>query len=133
MDVIEITRQLGQAIQQDPVYIRYALCKEQNDQDSELQNLIGEFNLNRIALNNELSKEDKDEAKVQEYNKKLRDSYNLVMQNQNMIAFNEAKVQMDQLINRVNGIIALCVEGQDPETCEPSACSGSCATCGGCH
>ena len=70
---------------------------------------------------------------MQEYNKKLRDSYNLVMQNQNMIAFNEAKVQMDQLINRVNGIIALCVEGQDPETCEPSACSGSCATCGGCH
>ena len=47
MDVIEITRQLGKAIQADERYIDYVNAKSRNDEDKELQELIGEFNLIR--------------------------------------------------------------------------------------
>ena len=55
------------------------------------------------------------------------------MQNPNMAAYNVAKEEMDKLLARINSVIGLCVNGEDPATCEPSECTGSCASCGGCH
>ena len=47
MDIIKITRELGKAIQADERFIAYNAAKLANDNDEELQNLIGEFNLKR--------------------------------------------------------------------------------------
>ena len=47
MDAIQAVRELGKAIQEDERYIEYAKAKKANDEDTELQNLIGEFNLIR--------------------------------------------------------------------------------------
>lgn len=134
MDVIEITRQLGVALQQDETYIKYAIAKEKNDQDKDLQNLIGEFNLLRLTLNNELNNENKDDEKIKEINQKLKDCYNTIMQNKSMAAFNNAKNELDTLIKKINAIIELSIKGEDPLTCEPdTSCSGSCSSCSGCH
>lgn len=136
MDVIEITRQLGTAIQEDARYIAYSVARETNDNDTVLQDLIGEFNLQRMALNTEVSKEEKDEAKVAELDSKLRELYGTIMANENMVKFNDAKTAMDELVSSVNGIISMAIEGEDPLTCDPSAssCGSDCGSCGGsCH
>ena len=54
-------------------------------------------------------------------------------QNEHMADFTMAKQGMDKLVNDINAIIGMCCDGEDPDTCEISACTGSCATCGGCH
>lgn len=133
MNVIELTRELGKAIQADPAYAAYNAARQKNDADEELQKLIGEFNMGRMQLNREMSKTDKDQDKIAEMNLKIRELYGKIMENPNMAAFNEAKSDFDDLMIRVNGILQLCANGQDPETCEPSNCTGSCSTCGGCH
>ncbi len=133
MNVIELTRELGKAIQADPAYAAYNAARQKNDADEELQKLIGEFNMGRMQLNREMSKTDKDQDKIAEMNLKIRELYGKIMENPNMVAFNEAKSDFDDLMIRVNGILQLCANGQDPETCEPSNCTGSCSTCGGCH
>lgn len=135
MNVMELTRQLGAAIQEEDTYIRYQMARQANDEDEELQGKIGEFNLLRMSLSNELSKSDdeKSQSKVEELNKSLQEMYGQIMQNPNMAAYNAAKEAMDQLLNRVNSILMLCVNGEDPATCEPSECTGSCSSCGGCH
>lgn len=137
MDIIETTRQLGAAIQQDETYINYMLAKEKNDHDTELQELISEFNLLRIKLNNEFNGDnEKDDEKVKKINQDLKDCYNKIMQNENMTLFNDAKAELDALIKKINGIIELSIEGQDPFTCEPDdggSCGGSCSSCSGCH
>lgn len=135
MDIIEITRQLGAAIQQEPVYIEYQLAKEENDKDEALQSLIGEFNLLRMSLGNELGKEDpqKSQSKIDSLNDQLKELYGKIMENPSMVKFNQTKTKLDQIVNRINSIITLCINGDDPETCEPSECSGSCGSCGGCH
>ena len=75
-----------------------------------------------------------DQDKIKEYNDELKRVYGLVMTNPNMIAYNEAKSAMDQLLAEVNDLVTQCVNGEDPDTVQPSAgCTGSCATCGGCH
>ena len=135
MDVIEATRALGKAIQEDERYKAYMKAKEANDNDAELQQLIGEFNLKRQNMQLEMSKEpeQQDKDKLQQMNKDLQESYEKVMGNANMANFAIVKSAVDQMLQEVNGIIGLCCDGEDPETCQPHSCGSDCSTCGGCH
>lgn len=135
MTVIELTRELGKALQQDARYAAYYAAKEANDNDSELQQLITDFNMGRSSLNQEMSKAEKNPEKIAKINEEVRNLYGKIMGNPNMVAYNSAKADMDDLLNQINTIITLCANGEDPATCEAKAhsCSGSCSTCGGCH
>lgn len=137
MDAIKAARELGKAIQADERYVRYNEAMKANDADMELQELIGEFNLARqnVALEMSKSKEEQNKEKLDTQNKEMQRLYTLVMQNEHMADFTIAKADMDKLLQEINGIIALCCDGEDPDTCEvqTGGCSGSCSTCGGCH
>ncbi len=135
MDVIKAARNLGAAIQADEKYKVYMEAKKKSDEDKDLQALIGEFNMARMNIDAEINKEEneRDQDKIREFNVTLRQIYGKVMCNDSMIEFNKAKNDFEGLLRHMNGIIEMCCEGADPETCEPSECTGSCATCGGCH
>lgn len=134
MDIIEKARELGKLIQQEDSYIKLQEVQKCADADTELQNSIGEFNLKRMAINNEASKSDRDQDKLTQLNNEMREVYSKIMSNENMIAYNEAKDNFDVIANRVLAIVQQSAEGADPETADYSAsCSGSCDSCGGCH
>lgn len=134
MDIIEKARELGKLIQQEESYIALQKAQADADADMELQNLIGDFNMKRMSINNEASKKDKDSAKLALLNSQMREDYSKIMSNKNMIAYNEAKDAFDMVANRVLAIVQQSAEGADPETADysTSSCSGSCSTCGGC-
>ena len=134
MDLIKQAREMGKAIQASEEYAKLQAAQALNDNDEGLQDLIGRFNLKRMELNNLLAADEKDEEKVNKANADLRQLYQDVMNNPNMVAYNEARNAMDALMNQVTSILSMCVNGEDPDTCEPaSGCTGSCSTCGGCH
>lgn len=134
MDIIELAREIGRQIQKDETYLKFQVAKQQSDEDQELQDLIGEFNLKRMAINNEASKEDKDNEKLIELNKELRHVYALIMKNERMTNYNSAKTELDSKLARVMAIIQQSFEGADPETADYNAsCGGDCSSCGGCH
>lgn len=134
MDIIEMTRELGKAIQQDERYKVYMAAKEANDKDEELQKLIGDFNLKRMNINQEMSNPEKSEERLKKLDEELKAIYAQIMGNDGMIAFNTAQNELEQLIGDINQIVTMCANGEDPDTCEiQHGCSGSCSTCGGCH
>lgn len=135
MDIIELTRELGRKLQQEDVYLKYQLAKQAADEDEILQNLIGEFELKRIAINKETSKEQSEQnsEKLITLNKEMRAVYAKIMTNEKMINYNDTKDSYDILMKRISAIIQQSSEGEDPDTADySSSCSGSCATCGGC-
>ena len=133
MDIIEMTRELGKALQQDDRYIAYTLAKQVNDEDAELQADIKKFEELRIEITTEMTKSDKDGDKLQQLDAQVKEVYEKVMANTNMKVFMAAQTALEALVNNMNQIISLCANGENPETCQPSSgCSGSCATCGGC-
>ena len=134
MDIIEKARELGKLIQQEESYIALQKAQADADADMELQNLIGDFNMKRMSINNEASKKDKDSDKLALLNSQMREDYSKIMSNKNMIAYNEAKDAFDMVANRVLAIVQQSAEGAVPETADysTSSCSGSCSTCGGC-
>lgn len=134
MTIIEATRILGEAIQSDERFVAFAKAKLDNDNDEALQKNIGEFNIVRMNLDNELSADDKNEDKIKELNEELRKIYTEIMTSKSMLDYNTAKAGVDAIMGDVNSMISQIMEGADPKTVEPeTACSGSCATCGGCH
>lgn len=134
MDLIALARQMGHAIQEEKAYKDLRTAQTAADNDKELQDLIGEFNLKRMAINNEACKEERDEEKLRSLNEEMRASYTKIMQNENMIAYNDAKTALDTVMQRVMAIITQSAEGEDPDTTDFSpSCTHDCSTCGGCH
>ncbi|MBR1898680.1 MAG: YlbF family regulator [Oscillospiraceae bacterium] len=134
MNVLELARQLGHAIQQDERYIAYTLAKQANDEDEALQNLIQAFELKRMELQMALGKEEKDQEAIAQLNDVVKEIYQRIMQSPKMMVYNAAKQGYDQLQNEVNTIISMSLSGADPDQIDPetAGCTGSCSTCGGC-
>ncbi len=136
MSVIEKARELGMALQEDERYSRYRAAKLANDKDESLQKNIAEFNRTKMELNIEMAKDDKDTDAITRLNSKLNSIYKEVTENPNMIAFEAASSEIDDILGSINYIVTCAANGGDPMTCPDSPpaseCSGSCATCGGC-
>ena len=64
MDCIDLFKKAAAALQTDPRYLELDAARRENDMDEELQNMIGEFNLARLDLNNESAKAETDAARV---------------------------------------------------------------------
>lgn len=137
MTVIELTRQLGAAIQQDDRYKAYEEARKANEADNALNELIGKINLIQMSYQNEAAKgEEADSAKMEDFAKEFEELYREIMLNGNMVKFEAAKTAVDDMMNEIMGILACCVDGQDPATCTPQHehhCDGSCGSCDGCH
>lgn len=134
MDIIKKTRELGKELQKDNRYLEYISAKQANDNDEQLQNMIHEFEMKRIEISMESGKKEKDDSRIDTLNTELQNMYAEIMQNENMINFSAKRDEMDALLSEINGIITMCANGADPDTCEVSHdCGGDCSSCGGCH
>ncbi len=135
MDVIEHAREIGRLIQADDRYVALKLAQQASDEDGDLQKLIGDFNLKRLAINNESTAEQPDNEKLAQYNRELREVYAQIMSNEHMKAYEAAKNALDALTQRVQAIILKSIEGEDPDTADytEAQCGGDCGHCSGCH
>lgn len=131
--VINATRSLGKILQTDSRFTRYMQAQQANDNDAQLQDMITKFHDTRLALNNEMSKADKDQDAITALDSQLKEVYGEIMANENMVELSAAKDEMETLLTFVNQIITGASNGQDPDTIEFSAsCGGSCSSCAGC-
>ena len=134
MTLIEQARALGAALQQEESYKRLDTLAKKADNDTNLQNKLGEFNMLRQSLSAEMAKTDKDAETMTSLDKQIRELYDEIMAMPAMVEYNSAKDELDKLLQSINYIITCAANGQDPMTCPetPPHCGGSCATCGGC-
>ena len=133
--ILQLAKDLGHAMQAEESFMKMRAAQETADADGELQPLIGEFNLKRMAINEEASKEEPDAEKQRALNVEIREIYAKVMENPSMQAYNDAKTAFDQISRAVTTIINMSMQGLDPDTYDENAgCSGDCSACGGgCH
>ena len=126
---------LAVQLQADPRCEAVKAAAAAADADEALQNMISEFNLKRIAINNEESKpaEEQSAEKLRDLNTELRSIYASVMANEHMMAYQNAQGELETLVNKMHLAINLAAQGQDPNQAAQEGCTGNCGTCGGCH
>ncbi len=132
MSLEKLTRELGKAIQQDERYFAMQNAIKANEADAGLNELMSKIQLIQVSYQHEASKENPDEGKMQAYDEEFRGVYTQIMMNPNMQAYEKARKDIDELMNYLTGILAMCVNGDDPDTCDPTAhsCGGDCGSCG---
>lgn len=133
-----LTRQLGQAIQDDERYINFIKARENNEKDEELKNLLGQVQLIHMNYGREAQKGDNaSEEKLDGYEKEFNEVFSKVKNHPVMVKYENARDELDSLMKFVTGILSMCAVGEDPQTCSPTAqagsCSGDCSSCGGCN
>ena len=121
MDCIDLFKRAAVALQTDSRYLVLDQTRKANDKDEELQNLIGEFNLARMDLNNEIGKSERNDARIAELNEKVNSLYGQIMGNEGMVAYNEAKRDCENLVNYIDAIINTAMNGGDPMTVQQNA------------
>jgi cell fate (sporulation/competence/biofilm development) regulator YlbF (YheA/YmcA/DUF963 family) len=133
--LLELAKDLGHEIQKDPRFIRAQMAQVKADEDAGLQELIGEFNLKRMAINAESAKseEEQDKEKLLQLNAEIREAYAKVMANESMAEYQAAKAELDQVVNGIGAIINMAAQGLNPDDYEEHSCGGNCSSCGGCH
>ena len=136
MELEKMARQLGAAIQQDEAYLNFEKARLANEADEELNDLMGKIRLIQMSYQVEAAKDEPDEDKMNGFNQEFQGVYSQIMANKNMQEYEKARQAVDDMMNEITGILAMCVQGEDPATCDPHAehnCSGECGSCGGCH
>ena len=132
MSLEKLTRELGKAIQLDERYLAMQKAIEANEKDTALNELMSKIQLIQVSYQHEASKEEPNEEKMKAYDEEFRGVYTEIMMNPNMQAYEKARQDIDELMNYLTGILAMCVNGDDPDTCDPKVhqCGGDCS---GCH
>ena len=135
MTVIEMARELGKKIQQEESYILLNTAQKAVEDDENLQEKIAEFNMKRYELTQEITKADRDDKKIEELDKVVRELYDAATNHEKMLAYNNAQDEFNEMFEFVLHIIQMSATGDDPDTIEKpeqGGCSGDCSSCGGC-
>ena len=112
MDCIDLFKKAAAAMQTDPRYLELDAARRENDNDQELQGLIGEFNLKRLDLNNESAKPEPDTAHVAELNQQVNDLYTQIMSSEGMVRYNTAKKECEAMVSHIDAIINTAMHRQ---------------------
>lgn len=128
-EIIELAKKIGQMLKDSEEFKKYEEVKARYETDSELQMQIGEFNLRKMAVMNEMEKEDKDNEKFERLQNEMRQAYKTAMSNPLMGEFMKTKESFESLVNNVYSIINYQITGETG-SCDKSKCA-SCG--GGCH
>lgn len=92
--------------------------------------------MKRYELTQEVTKKDRDDAKVDELDKLVRQMYDDITNNEKMAAYNKAQDEFNDMFEYVLHILQMAATGDDPDSIEKpeegSGCSGDCGSCGGC-
>ncbi len=129
MEIFELAAELGKALKNDERLVRLENAKKAYEGDKDLQKLMIEYEVQQKALQHEITKEERDTMFIDVIQKRIDELYRSIMEHPIFAELNEAQAEVNILMNEVNGTITYNITGE-----KPSACTGSCASCGGgCH
>ena len=126
MDIFELAAQLGRALKEDERLVKLNEAKKAYESDKELQKLMVEYEVQQKALQHEITKEERDTMFIDVIQKRIDELYKAIMSHPVFTQLNEAQAEVNVLMNEVNSTITYNITGE-----KPSACTGSCSTCGG--
>ncbi len=126
-NIIQKAKELGALLEKSEIVAEQKAAKALFDNDAELQDLIGAFNLAKMSLMNESNKDKPDAELTETYRKQTSEAYEKVMMHPVMQRLNSAEIALEQLLNEVNGILQQSITGEE------GGCTHNCATCSGCH
>jgi len=129
--VFQKTRELGQALLESETYQRMKEAEDRAMQNQEAAQLMAAFLEKRSQIQEMMQDGNPDPGALKRLSDEMDADQERLQMMDDIVALTEARGEFTGLINQVNQVLQFIVTGRmdDPE----GGCSGSCATCGGCH
>ena len=126
--IIEKTKELGKLLADSEQVKAFAAARLAYEQNADMQDLNGQFNIHKMSIAALSKQENPDEERIAGHEDKLREIYDKIMSSDVMTEYQTRSQAVEQLIGEINNILNFYISGDTPQ-----GCTGSCATCGGCH
>ena len=120
---MELAAQLGQAIKADERVIKMDNARVAYEADTGVQQLMFEYNMQQIALQEEYKKTSIDKNVIEAIEKRIDQIVAEVTANPTFIVLNEAEEAVNALMQEVNAEITFQITGKRP-------CAHDCSSCG---
>lgn len=127
MKILDMAQELGQAIKQDDRTQRFQKAKEAYDNDTKLVNAVKEYNVQKMALNEQLKSQTPDDAVTDAIQRRIEEIYAEILASPIMQEYSQAEKDLNDFINLVNMTISCAITGEDMGCTEEK-----CKTCGRC-
>ncbi len=128
--VFQKTRELGQALMESEAYQKMKAAEDRAMQNQEAARTMGEYLEKRQALQTMMQSENPDPGALKRISDEMDEAQERLQMMDDIVALTEARNAFNALIGQINQVLQFIVTG---EMQEPSGCSGSCASCPGCH
>lgn len=125
--IIEKTKELGELIKNSNQVKELAVAKAAYEENAEIQDLLGQFNLHKMSIAAISKQENPDEKRLAEHEAKLHEAYDKIMASDAMTEYQLKSQAVESLMAEINNILNFYITGETP-----TGCTGSCSTCGGC-
>lgn len=130
-EVFEQAQKLGEAIVASDIYRAMQSAEDAAQKDAAAVQAFSEYLEMRSALESMLTADNVDRDAVAEQGKAMKAKEQAMNEIPAIRAMQEARSSFTQLMDDVNQILQMTVNGQT-DTPEQQGCTGSCSTCGGC-
>lgn len=126
-EVLTKARELGEAIVNSEEFKALKNAEEMQENNPEAMKLLEDYNNERRALAEEITNGDVSAERMEEIRKTLAESFERVMSNPDIAAYNEAQQKFEAIVNQMNAILTFYMTGEIS-----SGCSGNCSGCSSC-
>lgn len=128
MEILDMAQALGEAIKADARTARFQKAKEAYDADEKLVSAVKEYNVQKMAMNEQLKAENPDQAVTDAIQRRIEEIYEEIIASPVMAEYSEAEKALNDFINLVNMTITCAITGESMGCTEEK-----CKTCGHCH
>ena len=128
--VFQKTRELGQALLESEAYLKMKAAEDKAMANEEAARTMGVFLEKRQELQSMMQSESPDPGAMKRLSDEMDEAHERLQMIDDITALTDARNEFNALIGQINQVLQFIVTG---EMEQPSGCTGSCASCSGCH
>lgn len=132
-EILEMANKLGQAIADTEEIKTFHEMEKIFYGDEEAQRVMNEYEKERAQMTVKVKEAGMTPENLKLFQSEMKKSMDKLMANKTVKEYLEAKSNFNDIIKKVNSIIAFCIQGEEQDLAAEGGCSGNCGSCGGCH
>ena len=129
--VFEKTRELGEALQESPVYLRMKEAENKAMQNMQAAEMMAQYLEKRSQIQEMMEVENPDPGALQRLSNEMDEIQEKLQMIDDIAELTSARAEFNALIGQINQVLQFIVTGR--MTDEEGGCTGSCNSCSGCH
>lgn len=134
-EILELAQRLGEKIAESEAVKTYREMEKIYYESEDAQSAMRQYEDTRAKMTVKAKETGMTPESMQLFQQEMQAAMEKLMENKTVEAYLEAQTAFNDILTKVNSILAYCIQGEEQNmaTSSSSSCSGNCSGCHGCH